>query len=134
MRLIQIVITALIVMSAGSALAQGNVFPPLVEGDYLVNVHTAVVALDEEGVPLEVPTKSVGIIDPLNPFDVKYACVDAGPDELVPMAFTLPVDGNRIKLKAIAYEDSGCEGRASEESTGSVFIYFRGPAAPALSR
>lgn len=128
--------TALITIAtlfiAGAALAQANIFPPLISGQYNANVRTAPLQLDGNGVPFNPGGESVGVFNVETP-DHIIACVDTAPDTITPIAFTVVAAGDRAEIRAKAFETDDCDGGVSGPSLNAAFVYFTGPDPPELA-
>jgi hypothetical protein len=118
---------------AGSAVAQDNIFPKPVAGDYTFRVHSAAVELDAEGVPLDVPTASAGVFMTRDS-GTNLLCIDLGPDESVPVTLMDFTGNGRVVIRARAYDEPGCTGMVSLNSDNAAYIWFTGPRKPKVAR
>ncbi|MDH3883532.1 MAG: hypothetical protein OET63_04900 [Desulfobacterales bacterium] len=121
-----------IFLFAGSAFAQTNIFPKPVAGDYTFKVQSAAVALDGNGVPLEVPTASAGIFMTRDS-GVNLLCLDMGPDEIQDVTLLNFTENGRVEIRARAYAEIGCTGLVSADSDNAAYIWFTGPRKPTVA-
>jgi hypothetical protein len=116
---------------AGAALAQSPIFPPLISGEYHLNVITAPLQLDPNGVPLNPGGESIAAFNITDP-QTTLVCVDTEPDVVTPVVLVVPAVGDRAEIRARAYEADQCVGLNSPDSPNAAYLYFTGPAAPVL--
>ena len=119
-----------IVFASGAAAAP--IFPPLVSGEYVFAVATAEVAYDPDGVPLEPPTRSIGIRRMDLADTPLILCLPAGPGERIEVLVRVAASGDRGELRGVAFNAPGCTSYESEPSANGAFVFFVPPAAPRL--
>ena len=101
------------------------IFPRIEAGQYTATVTAATVPLDGEGVPLDQPTASIGLMLEGN---AQVACVNIDPGVSSFVAFLVPAASGRTSLRAYAFALPGCNdtepSTRSEASLNTAFFYF----------
>lgn len=131
MRKLLTAIATLLLVTAGAASAQDPIFPPLVAGEYAFRIQTHAVVLDVNGVPLRAGAHSVAVFDVADP-GTTIKCFDCSPGDVIASNVVVPSAGDRVELRARAYEAAGCIGLAGNDSPNGAYVYFTGPEAPDL--
>lgn len=125
-------ITITTLLFAAVAQAQDPIFPPLVAGEYSFHIQTHAVPVDGNGIPLQTGAVSVAVFDVGDP-GVTIKCLDCQPGDLIAASIVVPAVGDRIELRARAYESAGCIGMTSPDSPNAAYVYFTGPVAPVIA-
>ncbi len=128
------VITAVACVITAKPAEADPIFPRMIEGRYALAVITAHVDVDENGVPMSPPTRSVGIVrvDVVEPFLLVCEDVPGGLGERVSVLVDVPATGDRAELRAVAFNSAACTGHESDRSPNAAYVFFVPPGIPLL--
>lgn len=102
------------------------VFPPIIAGTYTQCIQTLPLTLDADGVTLDTPVKSVGLLE--DKTAALLVCEAMGDDQTLCVSYTLGDDGTgRVAANGYAYSNDDCTGLQSEASDNRAFHFFKGP-------